>query len=433
MSSTKMPEQNSIRRRKKTNKKKKGTEKKEEDVVKSPKKASRKDNEDETLLQAFLGHPLIRFGPLVLFAYLMYHGQYYIRLRHPEILAQGTLGLINLRPAVTPQDERQVLILGAEMADTQYVATGMADALNLEITSEAFDAQNYFCRDGTASWFNIMRFLQPLNVAARIDGEFSDADKLAQVDTFKEMCVDRSNTFVQVFHPKFYAPSQNCSVGGKWSNCWAKECVEQITSMWGCAWKDEEPCPLQFSRVLHQVRHPIRTIEMLNATLCEDEQLKSPFMKLVKGWFTGRDWDNLSCLETMAWYEIDFHNTLIRAREAGLVDGVFQVETTSPCEVAAQAGFLNEYSAVYGPNVPKTSKKCDGSKPEAKQQSKDTFAKVKEENAPNVAAFERLSYKDFEGGRHGSQREDGDMTLVEDLKKLVSDLGYDGDTDVEFL
>jgi hypothetical protein len=430
-----MTDQSTLRQRKKTSNKKKKAAEKKEDVAPPPPTATNEDsNTKETLSETFFKHPLVRVFPFVLIPYIVWNAIYFITLQRPDIISRGSLGLINLRPALEPQDERQVLILGAEIAENRYVTEAMAKSLDLEIVHEAFDAKNYFCRDGSVSWFQIMRFLEPLNDVSGKGREFDNKNQVAQLATWKALCVGRNTSLVEGFHPNQYEPSSTCSSRDKWSGCWAKECLETINSLWGCAWNEDKPCKQQFSKVLHQVRHPIRAIELLNSTLCSNENLKPSFMGLVKGWFLNRDWDSLSCLEAMAWYEIDFQNTLIKARDAGLVHGVFQIEKTSPCEVATQAGFLDEFSAVYGPNAAKTSKLChDESSLNSDPQSPYTFTKFKKKSGVKIPGYDKLTFEDFEGGKHGSQLKAGDMTLVNELKKLVSNLGYDREEDSEFL
>jgi hypothetical protein len=130
---------------------------------------------------------------------------------------------------------------------------------------------------------------------------------------------------------------------------------------------------------------------------------------------------------------VDFSNTLIKAREEGLIDGTFQIERTSPCEVASQAGFMQSVTAVYEPNAKKTSDLCHGEKPDKNAQSPDSFTKIKEENGVKIAGLGTMTLEDFEGGKHGNQLPPGDRTLLEKVKELVSNLGYDQEEDSEFL
>jgi hypothetical protein len=414
-----MPDQSNLRQRKKaSNKKKKQTTENENKVASVPPPSTTTDGdiEKETLLQTFLRHPLVRVTPYVLIPYLIYHAIFFVELRRPDIITKASLGLVTLRPALDAQDPRQVLILGAEAAENRYVMTGLAQPLKLEIVHEAFDADNYFCRDGSVSWFQILRFLEPL------DSPGADREaKRAQIDSWKELCVDRNHSFVELFHPKEYGPTE-CNAYQKWSPCLSRKCLATVDSLWGCAWNANKECPQKFSKVLHQVRHPIRTIEMLKATVCPTPKLKGSFLRLVSGWFPHRDWSRLSCSEAMGWYVVDFHTTLIKARDAGLVDGIFQIERASPCEVASQAGFLDAFSTTaYQPNVKRTTKVCHDEKFNDAQ-SPDTFAKVKEKNGVKIPGLVTVTLEEF-----------GDAALVKALTNLISNLGYDGDQDSEFV
>ena len=131
----------------------------------------------------------------------------------------------------------------------------------------------------------------------------------------------------------------------------------------------------------------------------------------------------MPCLNAMAWYTVDFHKTLMGAREAGLVHGVFQIESTSPCEVASMAGFMDESTALYTPNAEKITRGCrelDGS---LDAQSEDLFTRVKKTNKGDVIpGLTPVTLKDFDDSR-----------LAKEVKNLVSVLGYAKEGDSEFL
>lgn len=372
---------------------------------------------EETLLDIFFSHPLVRVAPFVLLPYIIYNLYYYVTLRHPEIISMATLGLIALRPAFQADDVRQVLILGPEMAENKYVTVGMASPLRLEIVLEGFDAQNYYCRDGTVSWFQLMRFLEPLTADSK--------NKEARFGAWKELCIDRNHTFIEMFHPKEYAPSECDSYYAlhKWSDCWSKECLSLVKSLWACENDEVKACPQQFSRILHQVRHPMRSIETLKAGICPHPELQNSFLNVVAGFFPDRDWSSMPCLNAMAWYLVDFHHLLMKAREAGLVHGLFQIENTSPCEVAKMAGFVDEETALYAPNSKKTTRACRDDDVNVYAQSKDTFTKAKTENKGDaVLGLAPVVLKDF-----------GDPNLATAVKDLIQKLGYAQEGDSEFL
>jgi hypothetical protein len=415
----------SLRQRKKTTNKHKNSKKESgqsalDTTAFAPPNSHTPQGDNETLAQTFFKHPLIRVVPFILIPYVLYNVIYFLSLSRPDIITQATFGLVKLRPALQPQQEHQVLIVGSEVTENRHVMTGLARSLKLEIFHEAVDAQNYFCRDGSVSWFQIMRFLEPLEESS----EFG-------LDSINELCLTRTESLVGFFHPKHYDYSK-CSAREKWSKCWAKECLQIVTSEWGCAWKEDASCTPPFARVLHQVRHPIRTIETLNATFCEKEDLMVPFVRLVSTWFPNLNWDKLSCLEAMSWYVVQFHKTMLKAREAGLVHDMFQVENTSPCEVASQAGFLEGFSAAYEPNPTRLAKLCqDETNTEAQVQN--TFSKIKEKNDGKQQEEDKLTFEDFQGGKHGSQRGPADTSLEDEVRKLVKKLGYDQNEHVEFI
>jgi hypothetical protein len=426
-----MVEQNELRQRKKNrnSKKKSKDDKTKEEKAKSGKKQPAPDATDkdaefekESLVQTFLRHPLVKVTPFILIPYAMYNFLHFIHLKRPDIVTDGTFGLIPMRPAIKSLEERQVLIIGSEVVENRNIVAGLQDSLKLEVVNEAFDAENYFCRDVSVSWFQIIRFLQPLESS-------TEDDEFVQYSTMKmwdELCLNRTDAIVSIFHPRNYRET-NCSAYSRWSNCWARECLGVVNSQWGCAWNDS--CEPSFARVLHQVRHPIRTIERLNSTFCPNEQWREPFLDLVSAWFPKRDWFVLSCLESMAWYVADFHNTLLKARDAGLIHGIFQIERTSPCEVASQAGFL---APLYEPNSEKISNLChsdEGGNTGSKAAlSSDAFSDTKAKSDDKKMALE-----DFHGGKHHSKRDAGDTSLADVLKELVSKLGYDGEANSEFL
>ena len=98
----------------------------------------------------------------------------------------------------------------------------------------------------------------------------------------------------------------------------------------------------------------------------------------------------------MGWYVVDFHTTMIKAGDADLVDGIFQIERVSSyCDVASQAGFLDAFSTTaYQPNVKRTTKVChDDTFDDA--QSPGTFAKVKEKNGVQIPGLETVTLEEF--------------------------------------
>jgi len=332
---------------------------------------------------------------------------YVVRLRQPELVTTATLGMISLRPFQANEDPRQVLILGPEIPENRFVSVGMASPLQLEIVHEAFDTQNYFCRDGTVSWYQMMRFAEPLTEKS--------PNREVIFDAWKELCITRNHSVIELFHPREYRSSE-CRSYDKWSKCWTNECLNLVKELWACESDQERKCPQEFAKTLHQVKHPLRTLETLNATICPHPALKDSFFKVVRGLFPNRDWSTLPCLDAMAWYTVDFHQTLIRLQDSGMVDASFQIETTSPCEVAALAGFSDESEVLYPPNIAKVARLCrdddvDTGNPDAL--SSGTFQKVKEKNEGKVHGLAQVSMNDF-----------NDKRLAKGFKSLIEALGY---------
>lgn len=373
---------------------------------------------DETLKETFLRHPLVRVAPFVLLPYVIYHLIYFLRLKHPEWISYGTLGLVHLRPATEQGAPRQVLILGPEFPENRFVAGGMASTLKLEIVHEAFDTHHYFCRDGSVSWFQLMRFVEPVMLQS--------TGRDAAFAAWKQLCVDRNHSVIELFHPKEY-DSSSCRSYEDWSKCWTQECVNLVKDLWGCEKDDTRECPLQFSRILHQVRHPLRTIEALNASICPYPKVKNSFLTVVKGFFPTRDWTSLSCLNSMAWYTIDFHMLLLKAREEGLIHGIFQIENTSPCEVATLAGFRDPQVSLYAPNVELTAHLCrndDVDTGNLDAISLDLFARVKTTNkGDKIAGLTPVSLQDLAD----------DKQLMREVTHLMNVLGYGKEGGDEFI
>lgn len=372
--------------------------------------------EPETLLQTFFRHPLVRVIPIVFLTYIVYTIYNVLTLRHPEWITAASLGLVSLRPSVAPDGLRQVLIVGPEIQENYLISKNLASSLGFEITHEKVDAYNYYCRDGTVSWFQIMRFMEPVLQAVK---------KEKTLGAWKELCLDRNHSMIEVFHPKDYGSSQ-CSTYEKWSNCWSQKCLNIVKSVWGCETDTTRPCPQQFSRILHQVRHPMATIATLNFTVCPHPKLKKAFTDVVAGFFPDRQWQEMSCLEAMGWYTIDFHQKLIKARDVGYIHGMFQAETVSPCEVASMSGLAEEVSAVYQPNVEKFNRACredDDNKGNLDALAQDLFVKVKKKNKGDV----------IRGVTPVTLQDISDSRLSNEIRNLVAALGYETEEGAEFV
>ncbi|KAG7362720.1 hypothetical protein IV203_026080 [Nitzschia inconspicua] len=440
-----MATQSGIRRRKKASSKSKdGNKDKETKPASSPNDTNNLDDPnstpaDPTLASVFFSHPLIRVGRFILIPYLLFHALNYIALQRPEWVGMATFGTMKLRPSVPTFDERQVLILGASIQDNKLMAAKLADTLKLEVAHETFDSLHNYCRDGSTSWYQIMRFLSYVpNTSDNRNKKNNTEVGRQKVEAFQELCIDRSSSLVsQFFDPRKYSPSDECSSREVWSQCWSRECFRTLRHLWDCTGndnsnnlEDERFCMPSFRRILHQTRHPLSTIQLLNETYCSIEKIEHSFRKIVAGFFPYRDWEAMSsCLELVSWYTWDFESTLLNARRAGVVEGMFPLESTSPCEVAALAEFTDPAQALYTPHVDRLTKLCH-SEESNKATSKHSF--VPQNNKKNAEAtawtWENLMSAITEGTDKRSAQK---ASLIESLKSLSEDLGYGEGVDDE--
>jgi hypothetical protein len=431
--------QSGLRRRKQATEKAKTNKKKVPKPTNEPSPAdgANEKDSDPTLASVFFGHPLIRVGRFILIPYLLFNALNCVALQHPEWVGLATFGILKLRPSLSPFDERQVLIVGASVADNRLVASKLSDILKLEVAHETFDSLHNYCRDGSTSWYQLMRFLpyaasshdKKTNVNATLVGR-------RKVEAFQELCIQRSSPLVsQVLDPRKYAASTECSSREVWSSCWSKECFYTLQNMWDCANDDrhqsaiadpERFCKPAFRRVLHQTRHPLSTIQQLNQTYCASDKMEHSFQKIVSGFFPHRDWDSIdSCLEMITWYTLDFESTMLRSRQAGVVHDMFPLESTSPCEVAALAEFTDPANALYAPHVDRLTTLCHSSADVAadnKATSKHIFVpKASKKSQANSLTWEDLALELHEESKKPNKKE---THLMELLKNLAKDLGY---------
>ncbi|KAL3923431.1 MAG: hypothetical protein SGILL_001664 [Bacillariaceae sp.] len=403
------------------------------------------ENKDPSLSSVFFNHPLVRVGQFILLPYLLFQAFNYVTLKKPEWLGLATGGWINLRPSVGTYDERQVLIVGASINDNKQLASKLSSTLQLEISHETFDSLHNYCRDGTVSWYQFMRFLSfadnGKNNEKKGFHQDSTAMSLNKVQAFKELCVDRNSSLVsQFFHPRDYAPSQVCSSRELWSNCWSNECILTLQAQWDCQnGKDdganhdnqrESYCKPSFGKVLHQTRFPLTTIEQLNNTYCDIDGIKGSFLNIVSGFFPHRDWQDMPCLEAVSWYTLDFESTMLQARKDGdVVDGIFKLESTSPCEVASLAGFTDPTHSLYHPHLERLTTLCHESEDkqlDKKTQQKAETARSKHAFVPRVpkslqqktATWDELEQELKTVSKNGKRR------LIDSLKDLSKELGY---------
>jgi len=406
---------------------------------------------DQTLASVFFNHPLVRVAQFILLPYLIFQGLNWVSLQHPEWVEHATGGLLQFRPAVGTFEERQVLILSASVANNKRLANSLSDTLQLEIAHETFDSLHYFCRDGSVSWYQGMRFLAfARNENEKKPGREDESEMTKKrIETFKELCVDRNSSLVsQFFHPKYYVASTECSSRDTWSNCWSRECLLTVQSLWECESPENEiSCIPPFRKILHATRFPLATIEDLNKTYCNFESIQSSFLGVVSGFFPHRDWSGMSsCLEAVSWYVFDFETTMLRARkQGGAIDGMFALESTSPCEVASMAGFTDPTNALYSPHLERLTKICHVTEIESdeevdkKTEEKAYKATSKHVFVPRVPKrFQKhqITWNDLEMELKGPNSDSKGLDLIQSLKKLAEELGYTGPThkeNVEFI
>jgi len=189
------------RSNKKTKGRKKNTEAKDKNKRKDVKNGEvtgdPKAEQDETAWDVVMNHPLIqvlyRMLPF-LCGLAMYHLNSYVRLQCPGLLS----GLMQLRPAISETDSRQLLIVGAMSSGTKQVAADLNKHLALEVGHEEQDASWNFVRDGTVSWFHGLRFLPA-----------PEGEEKAQA--YRKICLG-NYTNNMGFHPRMYRASRyGCS------------------------------------------------------------------------------------------------------------------------------------------------------------------------------------------------------------------------------
>ena len=348
---------------------------------------------EETLWDTFVSHPLIKVLPFFLIPYCLFHAYFFVVLAYPELLG----GLV--RPAVALTGERQVLIVGTMSSGTVQVTSSLYRQFQLEILHETADTRWYFSRDGTVSSFHGIRFIPrqaPQSMAT--------------------LCLNYTEKMG--FHPTMYRSNSGCSSLSKWDHCWARECLLLLDQEWGCGLVEHPFCETPFRKTLHQVRHPLRTVESLVAEFCVggiDGELNPSFLKFMSPIVLSLTEDD-SCVEAMVKYVLEYTLAMIDARKKGFIAGMYQVETASPCDIVQLAGLMNPEDVVYEPNYEKINNICILPFHDAKSPIQLTTSDVDQGQVS-------LEWNDLRGGMHRSNRTD-DM-LADALKALTIELGYE--------
>ncbi len=205
------------------------------------------------------------------------------------------------------------------------------------------------------------------------------------------------------FHPQMFKASKTCKSQDKWSSCWRKECLQLVQQEWGCAvttkmtldlsrklietnsalWDEDDhadhqqhSCITPFNKVLHQVRHPLRTLESMVVQFCQgDDEILNPnatlhpsFVAMANALFgehVGHDFGDYTCIQGVAHFIVEYNNALLEQQSAAPPGNTankmtrFQVETTTPCQVLQLAGFLSQETLVYPPHWNQLNQLCN--------------------------------------------------------------------------
>ena len=363
---------------------------------------------DETLWETFMSHPLGAYGPYLLAPVVLYFALNYVVLKNPEIVSALTLGVFSLRPAVRREDTRQVLILGSIGSGTIPLAKAVRDVLHLEIGHETAEATKYFTRDGTISSVLGVRYVP------------SDLPPIRLSQLLDDWCLKRHKD-ANVFKPSMFYPSSCYSFLGSWTECDTKECLFLVSREHGCALRRYGTCQPSFGRVLHQVRHPLSVIGELMSRVCPthakkpDTPMHPAFRQLATA-YLNPDFEFGSCLESVAWYVIDFNRAILAARGKGLIHAMYRYEESSLCDIAKLAGFLDPEQVVYAPNQAKVLAKCGPLSTIGDASKKLPLLAKETDQTRKVPEF---GWDDF--------RTAGGAALVTALKNLCKELGYNPD------
>eukprot|EP00547_Thalassionema_nitzschioides_P005765 CAMPEP_0194219854 /NCGR_PEP_ID=MMETSP0156-20130528/26999_1 /TAXON_ID=33649 /ORGANISM="Thalassionema nitzschioides, Strain L26-B" /LENGTH=401 /DNA_ID=CAMNT_0038949667 /DNA_START=86 /DNA_END=1291 /DNA_ORIENTATION=+ len=336
----------------------------------------------------------------------------YLYLQRPDIVALLTMGKVQLRPAITLTEPRQVLIVGTMSSGTSQIANELSKTMGLEVGHENAEASWSFVRDGVVSWFHGIRFL-PREAASKISAD----------DKFKlqAMALCRSIDKNMGFHPLMFRNSETCSVRQSWgSDCWRNECMLVLNREWSCALNGT--CDTPYRRTLLQVRSPLRTIESLVAKFCHDnpnDGVYPAFIKYATALFPQHHFKSLSCAQAAGYYVVEYYNAMLQAHSKGLIDGFYRVEESTPCHVARMAGFLDAHDVVYTPNQKHTSDICDGNPDH--DANKVMKSNINQRNKGRVT----LQWSDLVVSKNGNAKKDEDLELLTKVKKLSVQLGYD--------
>ncbi|GFH55135.1 hypothetical protein CTEN210_11611 [Chaetoceros tenuissimus] len=397
-----------VRRRKTTSKKK---DTKISQVATSEKR--KKDTNDASnssqasLWATIKKSPMFWISAVVMIPYSLYNFYLYLFLQRPDALQLATLNMYQPRPRVNLTDTRQVLIVGTISSGTTQVSHDLSKKLHLEIGHENAETNWSFVRDGTVSWFHGVRYIPRPGIDTELKNEYLFQQSINAL--CKQVYPNMG------FHPFMFRDGQ-CNLRQSWDACWKDECKQVLTSEWGCGLKENEhTCVTPFQNVLHQVRHPLRTIESLVTKFCingVEGKVQPVFITFASALFPQHDFSSMSCIEAAGYYVDEYNNAMLAVD----LDHSFHVEETTICDIAKLAGFI-ENDVVYGPNKEIVSRIC-------RDEYSDTNQIMRSNRNTYNSGKLNLSWDDLLGGKFGSRKNPGDSDLLNRIKLLSSKLGY---------
>ncbi len=374
--------------------------------------------------------------------YAIYVTYLFIWLQRPQWVSM----LVKIqRPAFEVSDARQALIVGTMSSGTTQMAHDLSSKLGLEIGHENSETNWSFVRDGTVSWFHGIRFLPRPGIddtSASVDiaiplpptDENNTAPATETISLKGERLFRYSVNLIcrelrenMGFHP-FMFRDNGCSLRQSWEGCWKEECANLLEQEWGCALKEspsDSTCTTPYHKILHQVRNPLNTVESLVTKFCingVDGEVQIPFQVYASALFPKYKFKKLSCIEASGYYVYEYNRAILNAVKSGLVDTTFHVEGSTPCQIAELAGFFE----------PPTEERYQ-------QQIRDQLLELCGEDSPSSEANQpmvstknkynegqlSLEWKDLLGGKHGSQKKEGDRDLQQRMQQMAKELGYD--------
>ena len=318
---------------------------------------------------------------------------------------------------VKDTDARQVLIVGTQSSGTTEMTRNLQQ-IGLEVAHETSETTWDFARDGTVSWFHGIRFLK----------------RPRQTEVLRESVAQICREAIRNvgFHPSIYrVPRRGCSYRVLWDDCWARECADLIQREFGCANLGRGACETPFHRTLVQARHPMRTVESLVMKFCESLDAEKPqseaFSRLLAALFPDqREWGP-SCVTAMGWYVLRYMEAMVDARDAGVLHGIYQIETTDACGVAELARVIGEDAhPLRQSTAVKVASACDtrssstSSSSHSVDDDKPVSLRANRRNKGRISlAYESLRYLLDQGG------EEKDADLEDRMRQLASVLGYE--------